>query len=284
MVERKGKKLRIKKVIWVSDRNYPEYNGGAERTDYVIREAGKKLGIDIEWTNDIPKNEADFYVISNIHLWSDDKAREFLDQEPKTLFFVHDPLMHSWYTQAIRQSFCTVFMSPRHAKAYTKKFLVPNHFIQPHGIEPKDLERFKPLPKKDYYLYVGDMNDYKGIGNVYQWAIDNPKEEVRCWGRNFARFPFFADNFKYYGFLPEKWLAKILGEARYFIHLPNLVDPCPRMIMFAYLAGCTVIGNDNIGLSSYDWPWDDKEKIKEILKKAPKEFWYKVDKFYRKGR
>lgn len=277
--------LKFKKVLWISDRNYPEYNGGAERTDYVIREAGKKLGLEIEWTNDLPKEDADFdfLVISNIHMWPNEKASELLWNEYPSVFFSHDPLAHPWYAQAIKQSFCTVFMSPAHADFYKKKFVIRNHFIQPHGII--DLDKwFSKKKKKDYYLYIGDLNPYKGVQNVYAWAKENPDKEVRLWGRNFARFPFELDNFKFYGWLDEEKVAETLAEAEYFIHLPEQIDPCPRMITFAYLSGCTIIGNDNIGLSSYDWPWDDPEAIKEILRKAPKKFWFNLNKYYRKKR
>jgi len=280
-MSRKTTPLKFKKVIWISDRKYPDYNGGAERTDYVIREAGKKLGLEITWTNKIPKEKADFYVISNIHMWPDMKAQELLLNEPKTVFFSHDPLIHHWYPQAIRQSFCSVFMSPKHAEFYTKKFLIKNYFIQPHGI--LDLDKwYSAEDKEDYYLYIGDMNEYKGIQNLYQYAKDNPEVELKLWGRNFARFPFLIDNFKWYGFLPEEKMADTLAHAKYFIHLPNLIDPCPRMITFAFLSGCTIVGNENIGTASYDWPWERPEEVKKILRKAPINFWYNINQYYKK--
>lgn len=277
-------KLKFSKILWISDRKYPQYNGGAERTDYVIREAGKKLGLKIDWTNNLPKNseEYDMVVISNLHLWPEQKAQQLiLETYVPILFFSHDPGIHRWYPTVIKEAFCTVFMSPAHRDFYLKKFYVKNYIIQPHGI--LDLDKwYSEKEKEEYYLYIGDLNHYKGVQNLYQWAIENPDKEVRVWGRNFARFPFLIDNFKYYGWLEEEKLPETLARAKYFIHLPDKIDPCPRMITFAYLSGCEIIGNDNIGLTSYDWPWDDPETIKEILRKAPKEFWYNLNKYYRK--
>jgi len=257
------KAFKFRKVVWISDRAYPKYNGGAERTDFVIREAGRKLGLKIDWTNDLPDRGYDLIVISNIHLWREEKARELLLEDTPTLFFSHDPLIHGWYPTAIRKAFASVFMSPAHRDFYTKKFHIKRMIVQPHGL--LDTERwYSKERKKDYYLYVGDLNPYKGVQNIYKWAEENPDKEVRVWGRNFAKFPFVAENFKYYGWLDEKKLPDTLAEALF--------------------SGCTIIGNENIGSASYDWPWDDLEAVKEILRKAPREFWYKVNKFYRKER
>ena len=279
--------MKFKRVLWVSDRSYPEYNGGAERTDYVIREAGKKLGLEIDWNNDLPPktSEYDLVVVSNIHLWPDIKAQQLLLELFNPLvFFSHDPIIHSWYPTAISQAFVSVFMSPAHRDFYTKKFYIKNSIVQPHGISEEDLNRWTPkAPKKDYYLYIGDLNEYKGVQNVYKWAESNPTKEVKLWGRNWAKFPFLLNNFKWYGFLDEDKLARTLAEAKYFIHLPELIDPCPRMVTFALLSGCTIIGNENIGLATYDWPWKDPERLKAILRKEPTEFWYRVNKFYRRS-
>lgn len=282
MSQEQTQKLKYKKVIWISDRSYPQYQGGAEQTDFVIREAGKKLGLDIIWSNVIPSDDCDFIVISNIHMWPNEDCDELVESPYKKVFFSHDPLIHQFYPKAIKNSFLSIFMSPAHYDFYRRKFIIQNYIIQPHGLFDIDCWYSKE-PKKDYYLYIGDLNDYKGVQNVYKWAEENPDKQVKLYGRNFARFPFLINNFKFYGWLPDEKLPETLAEAKYFIHLPSMIDPCPRMITFAYLSGCTIIGNDNIGLSSYDWPWDDKEKIKEILRKAPLEFWYKINKYY-KGR
>jgi len=278
------KGLRFSKVLWISDRSYPDYNGGAERTDYVIRDAGKKLGLEIDWISTFPKDteKYDLVVISNIHMWKDEVAEQLLlETYTPILFFSHDPLIHRWYPTAIKQAFCSVFMSPAHCKFYRKKFFIKNYIVQPHGII--DLDRWYGEEKReDYCLYVGDLNTYKGAQNVYKWAEENPDREVRVWGRHMVKFPFTIDNFKYYGWMDEEELPKKLATASYFIHLPEYIDPCPRMIMFALLSGCEIIGNDNIGTSSYDWPWENLDRIKDILRKAPEEFWRKVNKYYRK--
>ena len=279
----KVSKLKFSKVLWLADLSYPQYNGGAERTDYVIKEAGKKLGLDIQdmhIADECDTNDYDLVVISNIHRWKDGVVSKMIeDTYTPIVFFSHDPLMHKWYPKAIKQAFCTVFMSPAHKKFYTRKLALGTHFIQPHGLTDMD-SWYSSEDREDIYLYIGDLNGYKGVQNVYKWAMDNPDKEVRLWGRHMAKFPFLLDNFKYYGWLDQDKLAETLSKAKYFLHLPEFVDPCPRMVTFAMMSGCEIIGNENIGTFSYDWPWEDMDAVKKILKRAPRKFWKNINKHY----
>lgn len=271
-------KFSYKKVAWISDRFYPEYQGGAEITEFVLMEIGRKQGLKIDYWDKKPTKEYDFYIIGNTHNWSLQKVLNII-QGKKFVFFSHDPLSKLQTIHLLKKAFLIVFMSPKHQEYYSKKVKIKNFILQPPAF--LDLEKWKSGKKEEHALYVGDLNPYKGIRNLYQFAQDHPEITFKVYGRNFASFPFTLDNFHYYGWLPEEDLPKELGKAKYFVHLPSKVDPGPHMVINAFLSDCELIVNKNVGVLSYDWNWNDKDEIKKKLKEYQETFWKRIDKYYK---
>jgi len=75
--------------------------------------------------------------------------------------------------------------------------------------------------------------------------------------------------------VPYDQLNELFNKHEYFIHLPQNVDPFCRSVAEAYLAGCKLICNDNVGCLSYDW-FKDRETVRKELKLAAKKFWFHV--------
>lgn len=273
-------KLKYKRVAWISDRSFPEYKGGAEKTEFVLMEIGrKKYGLTIDYWNKKPTEEYDFYIIGNTHTWSPEKVLEIIKGR-KFAFFSHDPLSKTQTSTLIKKAFCVIFMSPAHKDFYTKQFKIKNFIYQPPAFKEGELETFYSKKKEDYALYIGDLNYYKGVQNVYSYASDHPKMQFKIYGRNFVTANFILPNFKYYGWLPKGRMNEELAKAKYFIHLPSKVDPGPHMIIKAYLSDCELIVNRNVGVLSFkDWNWEDKEEIKKKLREFQNTFWKRLNKY-----
>lgn len=270
--------LRFKRVAWISDRSYPEYKGGAEKTEYVLMEIGrKKYSLTIDYWDKKPDKEYDFCIIGNTHTWPPEKVFDLIEDK-KFAFFSHDPLSKEQTWTLLRKAFCVIFMSPAHEEYYTKKFEIKNSIYQPPAFEEEELESFHSEKKEEYALYIGDLNEYKGIQNVYSYAKDHPDMEFKIFGRNFVNANFTLPNFKYYGWLPKERMQEELGKAKYFIHLPSLVDPGPHMVIKAYLSDCELIVNRNVGVLSFkEWNWEDKEDIKKKLREFQNTFWERLN-------
>ena len=85
------KKFKFKKVAWISSRIYPEYDGGAEKVDFYLREIGKKQGLQIDHWKEKPALDYDVYILSNCHDWPPEKVQQVVEGHEYT-FFRHDPL------------------------------------------------------------------------------------------------------------------------------------------------------------------------------------------------
>lgn len=271
--------LQFKKVGWISSRKYPEYNGGAERTDYTIIEAGKKLGLEIDYLYDSRGKDYDFVVLSNVHDWRKEKILDITSNH-KLVYFSHDIHYKPFTRELLDRALVSVFMSPLHKGFYDEKFNIKESFLQPAGII--DLDKYYVDKKENYHLFIGDMHAGKGIYELVKYAREHPNDMFKIYGRNMLNLNFELDNFHYYGFLPDEKVPEMLAKAKYFIYLPTEIQPCCRMPLFAYLSDCGIIGNENIGLFSWDWDWKDKEKIKKTIKDYPKKFWTRIDKYYEK--
>lgn len=271
-------KLKFKTVAWISSRSYPEYEGGAEITEYVLMEKGRKQGLKIDYWNKNPEKDYDLYLFGNTHDWYPQKVFDLIEGK-RFVFFSHDPLIKEQTLRLLKNSFLVVFMSPKHRDFFLSKLKKKKTLLQPPAF--LDLEKWYSTKKENYAVYIGDLNEYKGVQNLYSYAKDHPETTFKVFGRNFASFPFTLDNFHYYGWLPTEDVAKELAKAKYFVHLPSRVDPGPHMVIKAYLSDCELIVNENVGVLSYtEWNWDNKEEIKKKLREKTNTFWERINRYY----
>jgi len=128
---------------------------------------------------------------------------------------------------------------------------------------PIDVDRFNYNgPKEEIYLAVGE--------NLWHKGADLIKEEFK--DRNIV---FLGGAHK----VPYEDIHKWYHRARYFVHKPRWIDPCPRTVGEALCAGCELILNDRVGWHSYSW-WGDKEASIREMRNSPKKFWNLVSKYY----
>jgi len=150
-----------------------------------------------------------------------------------------------------------VVNSPLHLleiEKYAKKTFENTFF----HIKEIDTELFRNLNlKRDIkYLYVGAINNYKGLNNIKK------------------KFPSIQTYGNPYNPISHKDLPKLYSRAKHFVHLPNWKETFGRTVCEASLCGCNIIANENVGCLSYNhdltdvnWYKQGKENFINMIKK-----------------
>lgn len=268
--------MKIKSVGWISSRYYPNWKGGAERTDYLLRKKGKELGIDIKFLLQPTTEDFDFIIVGNTHGWNKNTIYKFIANRDFALFF-HDVFVKPYTEELIDKAFITIFQSPLQREFYENKYKIKRYFYQPCVIP--DIEKYHVDEKEDTHVYIGDLGANKGIFEIIKYARENKDKKFVLYGKNLLNIDFSKHpNIEYKGFVPEEEIKDILAKTKYYIQIPSLIDSCPGTCLGAYLSDCIIIGNDNVGLFSYKWNWKNKKSIISKLKAYPKKFWTEIDK------
>ena len=266
------------RIGWISSRTWPESVGGAEATDFTYIQEGKKRGHEIAFLRSYDPT-CDFFVLSNVHDWPV-KFVEGILRNASYALYRHDAFNIIYQQPYFKNPFVVVFMSPLQKDFYLQRINVKKYFLTPCALQ--DLDQYKTGEKKtDHYVYIGDLLDHKGLRNIIQYAIENPHEKFVLYGKRFQSLDL-PKNTQYLGELKPEEIPDILNKAKHYISLPSLIDTCPRTVTGAYLSGCKIIYNNNVGLFSWNWDWPTmtRAKLKQILMEAPTKFWANLEGAY----
>lgn len=146
-----------------------------------------------------------------------------------------------------------VYLSPLHKKTSLK--VLKNFHITP----PKKLEVMGPCIDtkifKNYsinrdidYLFVGVIGEAKGLSEIRQKYGD---KDIHFIGK--IEDGQTLDFGTYHGVLPYDEIAKYMNRAKNFIFLPRWNEPQGRVVHEAALCGCNILGNENIGATSFNF-------------------------------
>jgi len=270
------------KIAWVADFIVKTYIGGAQYTNEMYIKKGKELGfsIDVITPDDIKNDNYDLYILNNIQVFYN-KCRKWLlnviDNKDYILF------SHDYFVSGNFKNFKNIFKN-----ALLNLFLTKAHmfeYLKYHDIgkadyntSPIDTEKFKisnSIIKDDKLaIWIGNMHKNKGLNNLLKFA----KEKPEWWFKLFGKLPknvTFSNNIEVIGEVEQNELVKWYQKARYFIALPNWIEPFGRSVVEAYLCGCDLIVNDRIGVIQENWDWNNYDSIKKNCK-TEKRFWEKV--------
>jgi hypothetical protein len=128
-------------------------------------------------------------------------------------------------------------------------------FDLPYEISPAPLDVTKiprDVPKEDFALWAGRSVGHKNEAGARAWAEER--------GINFVAITN-AD---------RDAVLEAMGRARWFVHLPvGLIDPCPRTVIEAEIAGCEIVANDLVGRT----PVRGAEANAAYIDKSAERFW-----------
>lgn len=108
------------------------------------------------------------------------------------------------------------------------------------------------VPKEDFALWAARDVWHKGRKNAQAWAADAGVPLVEL------------DD------VPRETVLEHMGRARWFVHLPvGFVDPCPRTVIEAEIAGCELVVNDLVGRV----PVRGADAVAEYVSGQAERFW-----------
>ena len=281
------------KIIWVADNSIKDHPGGAQITNNLMIEFGRKLGYTIlEWTKNggetFEESKHDLFIINNINeLYIKNKAIFEDIVENKTFVrYVHD---YDWVYGTIPETFIAkmfskskinIFLSPLHFKR-TKMTGLPidNHAIIPPQISLR--AQSGGTRRSNFVIYTGGIATHKGITNIINYALLNPHLTFHLYGwvENSSIVKRLPNNVKVFEPIKHDGIYARLRDYEYFIHLPLWNEPFGRSVAEAYLAGCKLITNGKVGFQSFDWNYSDTNMVANKLAMSPNVFWDTVTKF-----
>jgi glycosyltransferase involved in cell wall biosynthesis len=119
------------------------------------------------------------------------------------------------------------------------------------------------------YLYVGSINDAKGLSNLKDMFSGTGKKLTMIGANNSGGDLDFAEHL---GFKAYEKLPKYYNRAKNFVHLPRWPEPQGRTLTEAALCGCNLITNENVGATSFNFDLSNPKNLENV----ESEFWEKV--------
>lgn len=280
----------MKKILWIAAHTIKDRPAnGAEITDSFCISAGMALGYsvevrDLETFNTQEMDDVDLLILSNHHEFHRD-LREAMYKRPYVCF-VHDA--GGWMRVAQRRirlfadAVGTVFLSPLHQRQF-------NNFCRADGahkaatwtcISPYIGPEFKvrDFVRNHDTMWVGLLCRAKGVWAVLDWARANPRRAVdffypaRYIDSGAVARAELLSNCRLIGHVPHSQMPAIMNRYVHAIHLPKAHEAFGRAIAEAYLCGCKIITNNNVGAMSYPWSKDLAE-FRQQVGSADMKFW-----------
>lgn len=229
------------------------FAGGAEMSDYDYKQCapdGWEIH-EVEPATWIDPMHFDSIVVTGTETFSDKQLVELSAYEP--FVFVH-------HLQTPRAGLKTLIDNARMFVTHT-----PAHMMRELAwTNPKrtgqvlsyfDTSIIKPaLDKEHLALWAARNHPLKGEMAAFSWAL---KMEI----------PFIAMSDK-----PRADVLQAMSYAEYFVHLPLAFESECRAVMEAVLAGCKIITNQNVGITSVA-DWQEPEVLRNMIDKAGETFW-----------
>lgn len=290
------------KLVWVQDLDPMVMSGGAELNDRAMINTGIRRGHSIQIVvpglNDYDIGSPDLVLFSNATKVGTQLYDELIKRDVPYAFFVHDYgpqlcrfrllypmeercrnlcyLRERWlpYLQAAKT---IVWLSPLHRWAWLWAY--PQLSSHRHAMVPSAIDTslfFDKKQPREGVLAVNSHELYKGWLNVKAWAEEHPEIPVTLVGTD--RVPDGGpSNIKAVGAKPYGEMNDWYNKAEMFLHLPDRAGPYDRTCAEAYLAGCRVIGNKNVGAMSWPWFKKGRHEVARQLNMAPKRFWKEIE-------
>ena len=270
------------KVAWIQD--YSREYGGAELSNKSVVAVGFDIGHDIVGIT--PSNfpvgalrDCDVAIVNNFFEFTDAQRSVILD----TLWGMGKPYVKyehdsrelkrkEFAKELFGKSRLNVFISPAHRKNHVEA-LGCEGVVFPLAV---DAEFFRPLSKVDRKagtaVIVGGYNKGGKISRSIEAHIrGNPGTIFTSIGHPIPGVS------KVTPILPHKEMPRVYSEHEELVHLPDFFCAGERVVFEAALCGCRVIGNGNVGHLSWGYDLSDIQSLREILRKAPFDFWKSVE-------
>mgnify|MGYP003648766925 FL=1 len=282
-----------KKVLWISDFDLDTAPGGAQRSDFLIIEKAKLLGISIKKTNkdnilDIENfNAFDMIVTSNVTVILNENPQllDNISSHKNHVRLEHDSNEHISPEQREKLfSNCskTIFLSEYQHSFF--KGLYGDIFKNVEIIyDPINSKKFKDegLEREDKILFAGYMHELKGVDHFFEYALDNPDKDFVIAGFTSSKiYHMLAQkikNIEYLGKVNHDKMPEIFNKYKAMFYSPLVREPFCRSVAEAVLCGMDILTDrqDKIG-SLQEIKKVGIEEFRDKCNNAAKTFWEKI--------
>lgn len=232
------------RIGWVMED--PGYKGGAEHEADVLAAHAP------EWAELVPcpltaiSREVDAYVVHNC-ADATDKLIAYLDGKP-TIRRVHDlwkgqdAAVRAWL---LENAALFILSSPLQHEALAWKINRPVAYV-PSAVE---VDTFRAAARaangRKGALWLGRLYDGKGIEQARTWT-EQEGVEIDVYGFG-ANEDDIAPPLNYCGRVDYDDVPALMARYGRFVFLPDAVEPYGRTVAEAWLAGCELVINRNVG-------------------------------------
>lgn len=266
------------KIAWIADYLLKEHLGGAQQTNARMINYGRKLGYEIEeiTAKDFNTNiEADLVITNNITKFNINELIKLSKRIP-TIRYEHDYWCSQMCPQLYDSTILNIFLSPLH-KATSSGFAgrgIEGVFI-PSPIDTEIFNNDGDIKRKENtVIWVGSTAGHKGFDLLLKYAKDNPEKKIKIVSFDYTKTDL-PENVEFVGERHDKELAKLYKESEEFFHHPQH-EAFGRTVAEAYLCGCKLNINGNIGAMSYDWDYSNYDEFKSNVQSENK-FWNTIN-------
>lgn len=253
------------RVGWIVDYKLPP--GGAELDSMYLKAAAPAWAEIIDFPNTQIERGLDVYIINNCNTYNH-YLIDVMGEKNLLIKRVHD--LWQWGDHLLRQHLLDyadllVFSSALHVNSFSWAFMA-DHICLPSALAP-----FTGVDEQERSgaVWIGRIHESKGLDALKEWAIE-AGVPVDIYGAlpPHERLP---EPLVYKRAIAASEVYKILSAYRTFIHLPEALEPYGRAVAEAYLAGCEIVTNGNVG--AVEWI----ENQPEALNRGADLFWEAVE-------
>jgi len=280
------------KVLFISDFNLDQREGGAQVSNSLIVKKGRELGHDIKEHNHNSSvidllSTYDLVVNSNLDAIKQVSPEKYkmIENLPNSVRLEHDSC--SYLSNEERKTLFsnakkTFFLTDYHYSFF--KQLYGDFFNNVEIVyDPIDTTIFKKDNKDKTYdvVYCGFLHPLKGLNTLINFARNNPDRQVDVFGWSDERNPklFFENepNIKFNGSCKHEEVADVFQRTKAVFHAPVVNEPFCRMIGEALLCGVETIIGDTSKIGSYlEFEKVGYDNFKKGCEEASSKFWEKV--------
>ena len=144
----------------------------------------------------------------------------------------------------------------------------------PSPIDTSIFNKENAIKEEDSVIWVGSIAPHKGFNKLIDYAKVHSEKHIRVVSFDYQEMDI-PSNVEIIGEKHGKELAELYKESEMLFHHPEQ-EAFGRTVMEAYLCGCKLDLNENVGAMSYDWDYTDYNEVKSHLQSEVK-FWREID-------
>lgn len=283
------------KILFISDFNLEQMNGGAQVSNNLIIEKGRELGFEIIEHN---YNSSAINLIYNYDLIISSNLNIISRTSPHILNFIinhknHIRLEHD-SCHYLTDNYRKLLFESSKINFFLSDFHI-NFFIENYGDYFKNIEIvYDPIDTSIFYknnlenkydiVYCGFLSEAKGYKNLLNFAIENPNRNINIFG--WCEEKQIIENLKnqknifLHPKISHKETAIIFQQSKFIYHSPILNEPFCRMVAEALLCGCEFIGDDAKIGSLQEFRKYGMQHFSEKCNNAANIFWEILNQYY----